>query len=92
MSVCIVFDSSTLLLGGFLEALERHRVGEVDPLVLLELRDDQLSAAGRSRRRRLGVTLVLFTKTPSASSSTEMSVPPPRSKTAIFSSFFFSRP
>ena len=42
MSVCIVLDERHLrLLGGFLEALERHRVlGEVDPLVLLELRDN----------------------------------------------------
>jgi len=42
----------------------------------------------------VGVALVDFTSnTPSASSRTEMSyVPPPRSYTAIFSSFFLSRP
>ena len=86
------------LLGRFLQALERHRVlREVDPLIALELADDPVDDAlveVVAAEVRVAVGGLHLELTPSTrSSSTEMSyVPPPRSNTATFSSFFLSRP
>ncbi len=85
------------LLGGFLQTLERHRVlGEVDALVLLELGHEPVDEAlVEVVAAEVGVAVgaLHLERRLRASSRTEMSyVPPPRSKTAIFSSFFLSRP
>jgi hypothetical protein len=84
------------LLGGLLEALERHRVlAEVDALLLAELLGEEVDEDwSQSSPPRCVSPLVLSTsKTPSPMSRIDTSnVPPPRSKTAIFSFFFLSRP
>ncbi len=64
------------------------------PLSFLKLSTSTRSAPRPVVTAEVGVAVVAFTsKTPSPISSTETSnVPPPRSNTAIFSSFFLSRP
>ena len=101
MSVDSVVDSSIFAFSaGFLEPLQRHRVlGEVDALVALELGHEPVDhalvevVATQVRVAVGGLDLELAEPSTSYSSRTEMSyVPPPRSKTATFSSFFLSRP
>ena len=84
------------LFAGLLQPLQGHRVlAEVDAVLLLELVGHVVDQHwSKSSPPRWVSPLVLMTRnTPSATSSTETSnVPPPRSKTTIFSFFFLSRP
>ena len=70
-------------------------LAQVDAVLLLELVGHVVDQHwSKSSPPRWVSPLVLMTRnTPSATSSTETSnVPPPRSKTTIFSFFFLSRP
>ena len=85
------------LLAGFLQPLQGHHVlAQVDALLVLELvrRSGRSSTLSKSSPPRCVSPLVLITRnTPSATSSTETSnVPPPRSKTTIFSLIFLVQP
>jgi hypothetical protein len=84
------------LLGLFLQALERHRVlAEVDAVVLLEGVDEPADeGVVPVVAAEVGVAVGgLHLEHAVADLEDETSkVPPPRSNTAIFSSFFLSRP
>ncbi len=97
MSVCVVLDSSIFAFSA--ASLSRcSAIGSLERSMpwsrLNSLTSQSIRRWSKSSPPRCVSPLVDFTsKTPSASSSTEMSyVPPPRSNTAIFSSFFLSRP
>jgi hypothetical protein len=85
------------LLGRFLEALQGHRVlAQVDAFGALEfvgqVVDEDLVEVVAAEVG-IAVDAERTSKTPSPTSRTETSnVPPPRSKTQIFSFFFLSRP
>ena len=84
-------------LGRFLEPLQGHRVlAQVDAVLLLELVGDvvdQHLVEVVAAQVRVAVGRLAPRRRRRPTSRMEMSnVPPPRSKTAIFSSFFLSRP
>ncbi len=83
-------------LGCLLEPLKGHLIfAEVDPLLFLELIGDVVhqGLVPVVAAQWVSPLVERTSKTPSATSRIEMSnVPPPRSKTAIFSFFFLSSP